>query len=183
MDTKSNPKIDEGNQSPIKHFLMTTSVKGIPKAYKARSAFRRTLWVATCLFGFGVSGYFLYRLFETHGKYESSFQETTRKIDNFTEYLPLITVCNLNPFANVPKDKMCNNAMYGSGSEMNELHDAGLLMDLMTLLWNATGNHSHITSNDLIHTNEMYMNLYRLGKLFEISMLEPLPRRGFETTE
>ena len=83
---------------PLRNFLETTTVKGLPKACKTKSKLICAMWICALVFGMGVAGYFLKLSFESFFNY--SLIWTFSQEDALPEDFPDITVCNNNPIAN-----------------------------------------------------------------------------------
>ena len=84
--------------NPVKNFLETTSVKGVPRMMKSRSTILRLLWGLSVLLGAFIAGYFLVKLFMLYfsRKVTMAIKEERREEIVF----PSLTLCNLNPIAN-----------------------------------------------------------------------------------
>ena len=87
----------------MKKFCQSTSIKGIPRAYKARSKPMRFVW-AICVMGFLATGcYQAYTLTNEFLRYDvtTSLKEHPLDTTGYTENtvdMPHITFCNVNPF-------------------------------------------------------------------------------------
>ena len=87
---------------PLRNFLESTSVKGVSKIAKTKSAVLRFLWSIAVLFGGTVAFFFLYEIFALY----LSFSVTTNVVEvrDSSLQFPSVTLCNLNPFANTHVD-------------------------------------------------------------------------------
>ena len=87
---------------PLRNFLESTSVKGVSKIVKTKSAVLRFLWTIAVLFGGAVAIFFLYGIFALY----LSFSVTMNVVEVRDSSLkfPSLTLCNLNPFANTQVD-------------------------------------------------------------------------------
>ena len=85
-------------EHPLRTFLESTSVKGVSKIAKTKSAVLRFLWIIAVLFGGTVTIFFLYEIFALY----LSFSVTMNVVEVRDSSLkfPSVTLCNLNPFAN-----------------------------------------------------------------------------------
>ena len=82
----------------LRAFLLTTSIKGLPRLAKARHPLFRALWSLCVLLGSAVTLYLVTRLFL---QYEAHSVTTTITENRDTSLaFPAITLCNLNPLAN-----------------------------------------------------------------------------------
>ena len=91
-----------GTLQLLKSFLTTTTVKGIPKIILAKTRCLSMLWLTTFVFGALVGGYFVDQLLQGYFNHEVIII-TSRIVSPVT--FPEITICNLNPLANLPLTK------------------------------------------------------------------------------
>ena len=93
MKDASSPSIN-----PVKTFLETTSVKGVPRMMKSRSAIFRLLWGLSVLLGAFIAGYFLVKLFMLYSSRKVTMAIREERGEEMV--FPSLTLCNLNPIAN-----------------------------------------------------------------------------------
>ncbi|KAK6169255.1 hypothetical protein SNE40_020338 [Patella caerulea] len=76
-------------------FIENSSCGGVPNIYRARSCFKRFLWILLVLGGFGMTGWQCYEIIM---KYYSNETATGITVSyNSTIIFPAVTICNLNP--------------------------------------------------------------------------------------
>ncbi|XP_050392953.2 amiloride-sensitive sodium channel subunit gamma [Patella vulgata] len=76
-------------------FIENSSCGGVPNIYRARSCFKRFLWILLVLGGFGMTGWQCYEIIM---KYYSNETATGITVSyNSTIIFPAVTFCNLNP--------------------------------------------------------------------------------------
>ena len=89
---------------PLLQFLKNTSVKGIPRIFRTKSYFLRTIWIVSVIIFSCIAAYQVYSLI--FGYLErativslNEFQGDLTGTKSETVRLPDITFCNMNPFA------------------------------------------------------------------------------------
>ena len=87
---------------PVKTFLETTSVKGVPRMMKSQRVTFRLLWGISVLLGTGIAAYFLTKLFMLYFSRKVTISVEEKLVTN-TDF-PSLTVCNLDPLANTNID-------------------------------------------------------------------------------
>ena len=85
--------------SPLRHFLLTTSIKGVPRLMKSSRLWLRILWTVFVMSGFSFTFYLVTKLFLHFFAYGVTMVKTEYRDPNLA--FPGITLCNLNPFANI----------------------------------------------------------------------------------
>lgn len=93
---QSKPTKASSSRHVLKTFLENSSVKGVPKLIKSRTACQRSMWIACLVIGNGIGIFFLVFLFVQYLNYETSI--TTREVYD-TQTFPDISICNLNPIS------------------------------------------------------------------------------------
>ena len=88
----------------VLQFLQSTSVKGIPRIFRTKSYFLKTLWVVSVVSFLCVTAYHVYILTCVYFEYDSviSTEEYNVDLTGSTPEavrLPDMTFCNMNPFA------------------------------------------------------------------------------------
>ena len=150
-------------KSAFRHFLETTSVKGVPKVAKSRSKCVQLLWLVALVFGLVVAAYFLVSLFVFYFKYTANLQYVERHVT--AEEFPDITLCNLNPFANSP---------YGTT-------DIERLLNLAREVYNPQLRVIFQNPNFDVLDYPEFRGLLRPGKMLEFTNADP-PENGYNET-
>ena len=83
---------------PIKTFLETTSVKGVPRMMKSQSVTLCLLWFTSVVLGAGIAAYFLAKLFILYFSYKVTVSIEEKHVTDIG--FPSLTLCNLDPLAN-----------------------------------------------------------------------------------
>ena len=88
----------------VLQFLQSTSVKGIPRIFRTKSYFLKTLWIVSVVSFLCVTAYHVYILTLVYLEYDSviSTEEYNVDLTGTTPEavrLPDMTFCNMNPFA------------------------------------------------------------------------------------
>ncbi len=74
-------------------FCENSSVKGVPKIVRARSAWQRVLWIFAVVLGTVIATYQVYQMLRIYLKFSTTMSmERTKETPPF----PDVTVCNLN---------------------------------------------------------------------------------------
>lgn len=96
-------KRDMSARGVLKQTLQTTSLKGIPRAVKARSAFLRTVWTVAVIVFLSMCLFQVVTIVKEYLEFETvTTREETPIGNNWTgdgELFPRALVCNLNPFS------------------------------------------------------------------------------------
>ena len=151
-------------KAPVREFLETTSVKGVPKVVKSRNKCLGALWLAALLFGLGVAAFFLTKLFINFFSYGANLQLSEEPVT--AADFPDITLCNLNPFANTP---------FGT-------NDIDQLFRTVNQAWNPMLQHYYGNPNfDIFRSLPDFKEVLRPGKLLEF-LTENLPENGYNET-
>ena len=87
-------KDGQGQKHILLKYLENSSVKGLPKAYKAGSRFQRILWISAICIGTAIACYMLIGLFLAFFSYETTISNVGN--DEKSEF-PSISFCNTNP--------------------------------------------------------------------------------------
>ena len=101
--------------NPVKTFLETTSVKGVPRMMKSRSVIFRILWGLSVLLGAFIAGYFLVKLFMLYFSHKVTM---AIKEERAEMKFPSLTLCNLNPIANTKTNVSDMIATFGTFEEV-----------------------------------------------------------------
>ena len=83
---------------PVKTFLETTSVKGVPRMMKSRSVTLCLLWFTSVVLGAAIAAYFLAKLLILYFNYTVTVSIEEQMVTNIG--FPSLTLCNLNALAN-----------------------------------------------------------------------------------
>ena len=83
---------------PVKAFLETTSVKGVPRMMKSQSVLSRLLWGISVLSGATIAMFLLTKLFTLYFSHKVTMSITESAVVDGD--FPSLTLCNLNPIAN-----------------------------------------------------------------------------------
>ena len=159
-DTGKNFKMSEkpkaGEVHPVKTFLETTSVKGVPRMMKSRHVIFRVLWALAVLLGAGIAIYFLVELFRLYYSYKVTM--SVKELQEQNLEFPSLTLCNLNPLGNTERNateiEMCFYEFaeftgYGHFSE--ELrYVMGQALDMSTLFVNFAQDDGTLARNFVV---------------------------------
>ena len=170
----------------LRAFLLTTSIKGLPRLTKARHPLFRALWSLCVLMGSVITLYLVTRLFLQYEANNVTMMITDDRDTNLD--FPSITLCNLNPLANTnitqdqvdaymdttrlmatiedfhgghlfdPATLFANVAMY--------LNNASARQFLVTCLWNMQRGHRKLCRNEDSH---MFVYQASLGYCFTLT--------------
>ena len=88
----------QGKAPHLRSFLLTTSIKGVPRITRARSPLYRALWSVFVLLGSAITLYLVTQLFLQYMTNGVNMLITEERDNSLT--FPDITLCNLNPLAN-----------------------------------------------------------------------------------
>ena len=92
------PVVQENNVPQLRAFLLTTSIKGVPRLAKAKHPLFRTLWAVFVMSGSAITLCLVTQLFITYLANDVTVE--VREIRDTSINFPAITLCNLNPMAN-----------------------------------------------------------------------------------
>ena len=98
LTTISMGSTNPNEHHPVRKFLETTSVKGVPRILKSTTYGFRLLWTSAVVSGAVIATYFLVNLFAVYFSYKVGVN--INQAPNSTLAFPSVTLCNLNPFVN-----------------------------------------------------------------------------------
>ena len=95
-------KKDIPDDHPVKAFLETTSVKGVPRMMKSHFLLSRILWGIGVLLGATIAVYLLTKLSTLYLSHKVTLSIAERLVAS--NDFPSLTLCNLNPIANTNQE-------------------------------------------------------------------------------
>ena len=179
--------------SQLHTFLLTTSIKGVPRLTKARRPLFRALWFVFVLSGSAITLYLVTRLFIQFCTNGVTIMITEERDDSLT--FPTITLCNLNPLGNtnMTQDHMATYMEAIRRTRERGHLNKGHLFDPETLFANAVTYLNNATAHQFLvacqwhvwpngseicqaENSQMFMYQARLGYCFTIN---PPVTQGF----